>query len=469
MREFPAVKFFVGIAMKSARSIVLLALLPVSAAALAEPPWELVVRDHERQIEIDRSSIIQSDGGSKVAWGRIVLSPERAAIEGYASVKALNRYDCYNRSFFTIKRAYLDARSVVIREESSLDEVPVLAAKNTVDERLWQEVCKPPSASELARVAREVAKIAESARIDAGSAPQAKSVAPLAPPNVKRGAPPSARAEKTPPVQSELRSASPPEVKSEVKTRSGSDSGGAQAGAGGGARAAGAGVFREPLWTYEGETGPANWGKLRPDWATCSEGRRQSPIDLRDGVPVDLEAPIFDYRPTHFRITDTARTLRVDVGPGMGVDLRGRHYELEYFELYRPSAERVGGQASDMAVHFHHRDAEGQRAIVAVLLDVGVQSHPLIDVLWASLPLERGGQYTPAAAIDLASLLPESRAHYLFMGSLVTPPCTEGVLWAVMKEPLHLSAAQLEVFNRLYPRNGRPIQPAHGRLILESR
>lgn len=438
---------------------------PLLAQGEDETPWQVVVRDRERVVEIDRSSIIQSDGGTKVAWGRIVLSPERAAEVGYTSVKALNRYDCYNRSFSTVRRVYLDARHLVIREESSLDEEPVLAAKNTVDERLWQEVCKPPSVTDLERIASEVAKIAETAGIDAGAVPSAKPVRPLveevaakkavraepAKPDerpVTRAAPPSAisgsTSSKT--AQSPLRASAP--ASEPVRVEAG---------------------YREPLWSYEGETGPANWGKLRPDWRLCAEGRRQSPIDLRDGVAVDLEPPRFDYRETHFRITDTGRTLRVDVGPGMGVVIRGQRYELEFFEFHRPSVERIGGQASDMVVHFHHRDAEGKRAVVAVLLDLGAEPHPLIQTLWNSLPLERGADYTPAVTIDLAGLLPASPAHYLYMGSLVSPPCTEGVLWAVMKESLQLSADQLGVFVRLYPRNGRPIQPTNGRLILESR
>lgn len=122
----------------------LLAALLLPGFVSAEQTWDMVVRDRERTVELDRSSVIQSDGGQKVAWARIVLSPERAAIEGYASVKAMNRYDCYNRSFFTLKRVYMDERHVILREEGGLDESPVLAARNSVDERLWQEVCKPP-------------------------------------------------------------------------------------------------------------------------------------------------------------------------------------------------------------------------------------------------------------------------------------------------------------------------------------
>ncbi|AKU13745.1 carbonic anhydrase precursor [Azoarcus sp. CIB] len=456
----------------------LLAALLLPGFVSAEQTWDMVVRDRERTVELDRSSVIQSDGGQKVAWARIVLSPERAAIEGYASVKAMNRYDCYNRSFFTLKRVYMDERHVILREEGGLDESPVLAARNSVDERLWQEVCKPPSVSDLKKIARDVTAIAESANADAG-------ITPLVPLSRSAAVPTDTPARETERIARHARSRAPaPEAQSAPAESSPSGKrASSPRGSATPARETVASLaptpsrapsvrdfaLRRPEWSYEGDTGPDKWASLRPEWAVCAQGKRQSPIDLRNGIAVDLEAPRFDYRETGFRIADTGRTLRVHVGAGMGVVLRSQRYELEFFEFHRPSVERVGGQASDMAVHFHHRDAAGNIAIVAVLLESGDRSHPLIQTLWNNLPLERGTDYTPTVTIDPAGLLPASSSHYLFMGSLESPPCTEGVLWAVMKEPLLLSSDQLAIFARLYARNGRPIQPHHGRLILESR
>src|SRR5581483_12147678 len=36
-----------------------------------------------------------------------------------------------------------------------------------------------------------------------------------------------------------------------------------------------------PHWDYVGKYGPVNWGKLDPAWRACSEGKEQSPIDIR--------------------------------------------------------------------------------------------------------------------------------------------------------------------------------------------
>ena len=64
--------------------------------------------------------------------------------------------------------------------------------------------------------------------------------------------------------------------------------------------------------------------------------------------------------------------------------------------------------------------------------------------------------------------VPVERSYFTYMGSLTTPPCSEGVLWMVMKSPMSVSADQISIFARLYPMNARPIQAASGRLIKES-
>jgi carbonic anhydrase len=64
--------------------------------------------------------------------------------------------------------------------------------------------------------------------------------------------------------------------------------------------------------------------------------------------------------------------------------------------------------------------------------------------------------------------LPADRRYFTFMGSMTTPPCSEGVLWVVLQQPLSVSAAQIDIFSRLYPMNARPIQQTAGRMIKQS-
>jgi carbonic anhydrase len=220
-------------------------------------------------------------------------------------------------------------------------------------------------------------------------------------------------------------------------------------------------------WSYEGETGPANWGKINADWAKCGTGTRQSPIDLRDGMKVDLEQITFDYTPSGFNVVDNGHTIQVAVGMGNYITVQNRTYELVQFHFHRPSEERINGKGTEMVVHLVHKDAEGKLAVVAVLLERGAPNS-MIQTVWNNLPLEKHDTVTPAVVVDIGAILPARRDYFTFMGSMTTPPCNEGVLWLVMKQPMTASPAQMALFSRLYPLNARPTQANGGRVVKES-
>ena len=220
-------------------------------------------------------------------------------------------------------------------------------------------------------------------------------------------------------------------------------------------------------WSYEGENGPANWGKINTAWAKCGAGNRQSPIDIRDGMRVDLEQIVFDYKPSSFNVIDNGHTIQVTLSGGNYITVQNRSYELIQFHFHRPSEERVNGRGFEMVVHLVHKDAEGKLAVVAVLLERG-KAHNMIQTVWNNLPLEKLDVVSPSVVLDVNEILPKHREYFTFMGSLTTPPCSEGVLWLVMKEPQQASPAQMALFSRLYPLNARPIQASSGRVIKES-
>jgi carbonic anhydrase len=221
------------------------------------------------------------------------------------------------------------------------------------------------------------------------------------------------------------------------------------------------------VWSYEGETGPANWSKINVDWAKCGMGKRQSPIDLRDGIKVNLEQISFDYHPSSFSEVNNGHTIQVTVGGGNFITVGNTVYELQEFHFHRPSEEKINGKGTEMVIHLVHRSAEGKVAIIAVLLERG-QPHRLMQTIWDNLPLEKQEVVSPSIMIDPTDALPERREYFTYMGSLTEPPCTEGVLWLVFKQPMQASPAQMALFSRLYPLNARPVQPTSGRMIKES-
>ena len=222
-----------------------------------------------------------------------------------------------------------------------------------------------------------------------------------------------------------------------------------------------------PHWDYQGGAGPDAWGGLKPEFSLCRTGQRQSPIDIRDGLAVDLDPITFDYQASRFAVLDNGHTVQVELAQGNSIDVGGKRFELQQFHFHRPSEERIDGRQFEMSLHLVHKDGQGRLAVVALLFDKG-PAHPVLQQVWNNLPLERGEANPARAPLELAALLPADRRYYTYMGSLTTPPCSEGVQWIVMRHPVTLAPEQIEIFARLYPMNARPLQAASGRRILQS-
>ena len=225
--------------------------------------------------------------------------------------------------------------------------------------------------------------------------------------------------------------------------------------------------FRPDHWDYAGDSGAQNWSRINPEWARCTNGSRQSPIDLHDTIRVDLEAIRFDYRPAHFSVQDDGHMIVANLGAGNSITLMGRRYDLVQVQFHRPAEHTINGKGFAMVAHLVHKDSDGKLAIVAVLLTEG-GAQTVVQAILNNLPLEKNAPATPVTLLDLGQLLPAQREYFTYMGSLTAPPCTEGVLWLVLKQPVEIGPGQVAIFARLYGPNARPVQPDNARMVKES-
>jgi carbonic anhydrase len=224
-----------------------------------------------------------------------------------------------------------------------------------------------------------------------------------------------------------------------------------------------------PHWSYAGKDGPRAWGKLDSGYSSCSMGHTQSPINITATKKVELPPLQFDYRPVPLNIIDNGHSIQVNYAAGSTLTVGDKSYTLKQFHFHHPSEEHINGHAYDMVAHLVHADASGHLAVVAILMEKGA-SNTFIDTVWANIPKEKEKAVdVPGVSVNAKDLLPANHGYYEFAGSLTTPPCSEGVTWFVLKRPVDLSAGQLGLFARLYPRDARPIQPVNGREILQSK
>lgn len=232
----------------------------------------------------------------------------------------------------------------------------------------------------------------------------------------------------------------------------------------------------EPIWSYDEAlgNGPSNWGNLSPEYLQCAQGQEQSPVDLAGARPTRGRKLKVDYRRTELVIENTARTIEVVYEPGSFLRIGGDRYQLLQFHFHTPSEHRVGGAQYPMEVHFVHRNAAGQLAVVGVLLEEGRHNTALQSIL-ANAPEEEGETHVPGQRINAASLMPSKRGYRHYEGSLTTPPCSEGVRWFVLRKTIEISASQVyelqEILRHVqhYPYNARPDQPLNGRAVTTSR
>jgi hypothetical protein len=141
----------------------------------------------------------------------------------------------------------------------------------------------------------------------------------------------------------------------------------------------GAAVFEgEPHWSYEGADGPEHWSTLAPQFAVCSTGLRQSPIDIpATSRPAPFGSGQLAYGETRLNVVNNGHTLQVNYDAGSALLLDGERYNLRQFHFHAPSEHLLAGHAYPMEAHFVHRAPTGELAVVGVMLFGGNDEDPM--------------------------------------------------------------------------------------------
>jgi carbonic anhydrase len=232
----------------------------------------------------------------------------------------------------------------------------------------------------------------------------------------------------------------------------------------------------DPVWSYEGAEGPAGWGKLSPKFAACAEGRSQSPVDIATTVAGTEALEVkTDLTPGTLRIAhhehvadgiNNGHTIQINYEGADELTIGNDTYALVQYHFHNQSEHTVKGRHYPMELHFVHKAASGKLAVVAVFIEEGAHN-AAFDPIWNNLPKQKGVEtHYPQVKVDVDQMLPKSRTSYRYDGSLTTPPCSEGVRWIIMTEPIQLSAEQIKAFTAIIHDNNRPTQALNGRPVL---
>jgi carbonic anhydrase len=200
----------------------------------------------------------------------------------------------------------------------------------------------------------------------------------------------------------------------------------------------------------------------------CETGLRQSPIDIQTSKKQNLPELGFSYRAEPMRLANDGHTVRVRFKDAGQLTIGQQRYTLQQFHFHTPGGDRIAGEEFPMAAHILHKGASGQLLAIVVPFRLGADN-PLLTKVFSQIPSHQDGDHVIATEqVSALALLPKDRGYFRYSGSLTASPCTEGVDWIVMKQPLELSAAQLALYKSKFADNIRGPRALNQRVVLES-
>jgi len=221
-------------------------------------------------------------------------------------------------------------------------------------------------------------------------------------------------------------------------------------------------------WSYEGNTGPEYWSKIHSDYSICAKGKEQSPINIDPSLLKESNTSVnmtIQYEPTTFTLKNTRNTIQASpITRRNMLSLNGKEYALEQFHFHTPSEHQFNSKSFPMELHLVHKDPYGKLAVLGIMIHEGNENEKLAPA-WNVLPKKESEKAIVKEPIDLNALLPQNKTTFHYNGSLTTPPCTEGVKWVVLEQPIYMSTNQIQAFKDIFPDNHRPVQPINEREI----
>ncbi|XP_066353741.1 bifunctional monodehydroascorbate reductase and carbonic anhydrase nectarin-3-like [Miscanthus floridulus] len=223
------------------------------------------------------------------------------------------------------------------------------------------------------------------------------------------------------------------------------------------------------------DNGPENWGKIKAEWANCSVGRMQSPIDLSDECAKLVQCLgylITSYRPAEATIVNTGHYVMVSFNGDAGsLVINGTTYNLKQLHWHTPSEHTIAGRRYDLELHLVHQTSANKTAVIGILYEIGAIKDPFL--LWLE-PSIKSIENTNDQPKDIRVVDPNGArgigsVYYRYMGSLTTPPCTEGVVWTVVNKVSPVAKDQVKLLRDALQdgntMNARPLQEVNNRDI----
>ncbi|MEP3051248.1 MAG: carbonic anhydrase family protein [Erythrobacter sp.] len=214
-------------------------------------------------------------------------------------------------------------------------------------------------------------------------------------------------------------------------------------------------------WNFGDGQAPERWSLQNSDYALCDVGLMQSPIDLAAAKATGSITVTTNYGETDSTLKISTEKLQLDFPAGMAMHSGGKTFNLLQVHFHTPAEHAISGERHPLVAHFVHATEAGELGVLGVMFSEGA-ANPALNNVAAALASGDG----TAVAVDASQMIPEDLSVFRYMGSLTTPPCSEGVNWHVAAETMTASAEQIAAMADILGPTARSLQPLGNRLLV---
>lgn len=231
------------------------------------------------------------------------------------------------------------------------------------------------------------------------------------------------------------------------------------------------------------DKGPASWGKLSADYTTCGTGSMQSPVDMpRPTIYTDKgTGPQPNISVAHMEYgagsSNWALTCVNENSCG-SMSFGGEMFHVFNLHLHSPSEHLLDGKQYPLEAHLVHVSASGELAVITTMFDYPPMDTYAADV-YETVPKEHQTNElvrTVLANIDqdtvdvnLGGIVHADEGYCSYVGSLTTPPCSEGVTFFMALHTETVTRRQVAAYRLSagvgLDGNNRPTMPLNGRKV----
>ncbi|XP_020239887.1 alpha carbonic anhydrase 7 [Cajanus cajan] len=223
------------------------------------------------------------------------------------------------------------------------------------------------------------------------------------------------------------------------------------------------------------EKGPRQWGELKEEWATCKNGKMQSPIDLscaRVKIIPYCHQLHTDYKSSNATIINRGHDIAVYwKGDAGSIRVNGTEFFLKQCHWHSPSEHSINGRKYDLEMHMLHVSPDNKIFVVGAFYKIGHRRDRFLYQLEKDIKhLVDEVEEREIGETNPSHVQTRGKMYYRYIGSLTTPPCTEGVIWNIDRKIRTVSKEQVRLLREAVhdhaERNARPRQARNNRDII---